>query len=184
MNIFINENSKLLRFYSVLSYILGGLLLLWGGFMLFKLLFLSIAWQTNPIMVAVAAENLRGSMSRFVIPGITALWIGQFIKYITKQIYKPTWILQFGTKILYLFIFFIILNLIIGICLYVLINSGQIIVPVGAVTIPPVGSPFLTWAEFIFPKLLYCIVYIFILFGLAQILKRILPVIEESKTLV
>lgn len=184
MNISINENSKLLRFYTVLSCILGGLLLFWGGLMLCRFLFLSIAWQSNPITIAVAVENFHGGIYRFVIPGIIALWIGQFIKYITKQIDKPTWILQFGTKAFYVLIFFVILNFIIGICLYALINSGQIILPEGAVTIPPAGSSFLTWAEFIFPKLLCCIVYIFILYGLAQIQKCTMPIIRESKTLV
>jgi hypothetical protein len=139
---------------------------------------------TNPVVVAVATENLRGSMTRFIIPGMIALWIGQFIKYVTKQDSKSSWILRSGPKILYLFIFFTILNFVIGICLYVLVYVGRITFPEDLTIIPTAGSSFVVWAELIFPKLLYTVVGIFILFGLAQILKRILPVIEEHKSLV
>jgi len=93
--------------------------------------------------------------------GIIVLGVAQLIKYVSESEYQPGWLLRHGTGILYLFAVLMLVNSVIRYCFLMPIESSGI----GMFLLPDVAK-------------------MLILIGLAEILKRVLPVIEESKTLV
>jgi len=102
-----------------------------------------------------------------VAAGLLALGIGQFIRFVYDNDYQPNWVLQNAKQLLYIYAVVFGISLIIyGIMAFPYWNH---------------------WAE-ITIRLLALVIYgagtILLLVGLALILKRIMPVIEESKTLV
>lgn len=185
MNEFIEKNRGLLRFYCIAARIIGwGLLLMSVVFVIWMLLvgadsfrsFLTIPpYHTGRLghWHSFARWNeqidVLSLVVRFVLPGLLALGVAQFIRYLSERDYRPGWILRCAEGILYLYAVLLVTHLIFG-----NIFSAKTVIPeMGFSTLPITLFPLLVTAA-----------KVTILIGLGQILARVMPLIEESKTLV
>lgn len=188
MNEFIEKNRRLLKFYCVVARIIGwALLLLPIIFIIWMLLtgsstfrsFLSGLppyyaerlwhWQAFPHWHRQV--DLLSLVIRFVLPGLLALGLAQFIRYLFERDYHPGWILRCGEGILYLYAF-----LLAGRAIW----SGFSFVSSVGLIAQPYSSPPLASLSF----LLIAAAKAIMLIGLGQALARVMPLLEESKTLV
>jgi hypothetical protein len=170
MKEFIEQNKRLLKFYCAAALIIGWLLIA-GGFLWFipTLMFLNIDdlyKGADAILYAVSAM-----LFDFLLPGLIALGVVQFIRYLFEDTAKPGRILRNAHWFFYIYAVFLILKT----YLRYFWNSTWY-----AEVIESETSRLL----FIQPFLLPTVAKVLILVGLGQIIRRILPVIEESKTLV
>lgn len=172
MNEFIEKNKKLLKVYCVMAQVIGWVLML-GGFIWFVLI------MGGPSPVFTEAGSARGEVDiilytasslifDFFFPGLIALGVTQFIRCLLESEYKPGFILRHNQAFLYSYAWFLL-----GYALFR--NSFYNFV---------YGEIAFSGLLFAQPLLLPIAAKFLILIGLGQILKRILPVIEESKTLV
>ncbi|MHC4511877.1 MAG: hypothetical protein ACYTAO_23515 [Planctomycetota bacterium] len=175
MNEFIERNKRLLRFYCVAARICGWALLFGGTiwFLLFVLVTLAVSDAAGTIGWPYTSENfIYASVSftfEFLLPGLIALLLAQLVRYMLESDYQPAWILQCGDKILYVYAVLLIgQNALIYYALQVGLLAKQ-------------GPGHLLLVQ---PLMVPLVVKMLILVGLGQILRRIIPVIEESKTLI
>ena len=168
MNEFVKRNKKLLEFYCLAARIIGWALLL-----------------TPPALIALVLlwRHLSGPTDGRQLPppeislwhigyfmhGLVVLGIGQFIRHLFQTESKPGWILRHGDKILYVDAAFTVVLAVAT--MRTTFYFGREF-PIKYV----IHMGFL-WVPRAFAKAL-------VLIGLAHILRRIMPVIEESKTLV
>jgi hypothetical protein len=109
--------------------------------------------------------------------GLLLLGTAQFIRYISEKQYQPGWLLRHGDKLLYLYAFFQIINAVVGFAeftIFIMSRTNH------HFSFAEACQTLFIWSFII----LTSIAAILILVGLAQVLRRIMPVIEESKTLV
>ena len=165
MNTFIENNRPWLKLYCTTARIVGlVILILAGAGAIFQILAMNILFgdHTIPYRLFVVKSVLFDG----VLPGIIVLGIAQFIRYLFESEYKPGYILRNGDKILYLYAFLLLAG---GVWQHLILNMMSI----------GITRMLLMLASMVLtvPKVL-------ILVGLAQVVKRIMPVIEESKTLI
>jgi hypothetical protein len=172
MNEFNEKNRRVLRFCCTNLRSIGLLMLilgLVGGFALiiFKIVSKFGYWQI-PENYKMVISLIPLSIFNIIFYGLAILLLVQFIRFLVEEDYKQGWILRHGDKLFYLYALYIILSVVIT---YATILSSL-----------PMSS---TRGIFmIIVSLLSITVRVIILISLGQILRRILPVIEESKTLV
>lgn len=110
---------------------------------------------------------VMGLTSDYLFVGLLVLVITQFIRFLVEEEYQPGWLLRRGNVILYIF------------ALGLLIRCGVVLSRMANID---------TEYQFILLGLLTTILPIFtkvlILIGMGLVLRRVLPVIAESKTLV
>jgi len=175
MTEFIEQNKRLLKFYCTAARIFGWVLICGGTiwFLIFVLVTLAVNDAADTIGWPYTSENFAYASTSFVfefiLPGLIALLIAQLIKYIIETEYKPSRILQYGDKVLYVYAALLIGQ---NILMYYFLRADLL---------GKYGSGHLL---FIQPLVVPLLAKILILVGLGQVLKRLLPVIEESKTLV
>ena len=161
MNTFIENNKKWLIFYANMARIIGWVLIILSA----------MPSLLIPYMISGAFREYPGGITRMTGPlievlfirlplGIIVLGVAQLIRYVSDNQYQPGWLLRHGSGILYLFA--------------ILMISGQIVRYW-------VDTHSLLYIEI--NSLAYVAVTL-ILIGLGKILKRIMPVIEEHRTLV
>jgi len=194
MNEFIEKNRRLLKFYCVAARIIGwALLFLPVIIVIWSLLtgtgrygdFLSLLphiekrlMYREAFPLANGQVNLLSLVIRFVLPGLLMLGLAQFIRYLSEKNYRQGWTLRCGEAILYLYAVLIIAKVFL---IYVLGTGLQAnIYNVGGLRagiyhVDPLA---------ILASALITAAKVVILIGLGQILARVIPVIEESKTLV
>ena len=172
MNEFTEKNRRLLKFYCENLRTIGFLILilgLVGGFALtiFKLVTKFGYWHAPKSYEMVISLMPIGAFN-IIFYGLAILGFVQFIRYLVEEDYKPGWILRHGDIFFYLYALFIILSVVLA-----------------YTTIPGFLSLFSYTEVFKILMIVFSItVRGLILVGFGQILRRILPVIEESKTLV
>ena len=110
--------------------------------------------------------NIWPMINCFLI-GLLSLGVAQFLRYLFDLKCKPGWILQHGSKILYIYSALIV-------CYHIQ----------GYITESKYFSCLFDSIASSFAMIIFVGVKLLILVGLALILKRIMPVIEESRTLV
>ena len=161
MNEFIEKNKGLLRTYCVAARIIGWVLLITTG-----------TWMVSTL------SGYSSFSLPFVMPitifirilvGLVILGVAQFIRYLFETEYKPGWILRHGEKILYLYAALRIIRI-----------TFLFFVDAKRMGDPIYYSP---WG-FLEANGLPVVASALILVGLAQILRRVMPIIEESKSLV
>ena len=168
MNEFIEKNKGLLKFYCVAARIIGWVLVILSAMP--SLLIPYIAhrglrfYEYSPEMVPMLGALLEVLFGRLPL-GVIVLGVAQLIRYVSERKYQPAWLLRHGTGILYLFAVLMFVGPVIRYC---------VLLP----AIKPVDS------SSIVMHLLADVAKMLILIGLADILKRVMPVIQESKTLV
>ncbi|MHC4437019.1 MAG: hypothetical protein ACYS3S_06650 [Planctomycetota bacterium] len=170
MNEFIKQNRRLLKFYCTAALIIGWLLFA-GGFLWFIPTIMSLNINdlykgADAILYAVSAM-----LFDFLLPGLIALGVVQFIRYLFEDTTKPGRILRNAHWFFYIYAVFLVvityLQYFWNITWYAEVIESE-------------TSRLL----FIQPFLLPTVAKVLILVGLGHILRRIIPVIEESKTLV
>ena len=167
MNAFIEQNKRLLKVCCTTARIYGWLLLSFG--------LLATAGHSFALMSRIGKwdlfydylESVPWNVIGGVASGVLALGIGQFIRFVTDNDYRPGWILQNAAKLLYVYaVFFAIFVIIISVMAFPHWENWS------EITIRLLG------------RAIYGAGKILLLIGIALVLKRIMPVIGESKTLV
>lgn len=172
---FIEENRALLKFYRIAARIFGWVLICGGTiwFLLFVLAILAVSDAAGTIGWPHTSKNFvyasTSFISQFVLPGLIALLIAQLIRYMLESEYTPSWILRFGDKVLYVYAALLIGH---NVLLYYFLHASLL------------GNQSIGHLLLVQPLVVPLAAKILILVGLAQILRRLMPVIEESKTLV
>jgi len=172
MNEFIEKNRRLLHFYCETLRTIGSVILILGllggcAMTIFKLVTKFGYWHAPKSYEMVISLMPLGAFN-IIFYGLAILGLVQFIRYLVEEDYKPGWILRHGDMFFYLYALFIILSVV---WVYT--------------TIPGFLSPSSYIGVFKILMIVFSItVRVLILVGFGQILRRILPVIEESKSLV
>jgi hypothetical protein len=167
---FIEKNKRLLQVYCVLARIVGWIILFFGVLGLSSLLIaICTAGRGGPITAEGPLGRLMLSWYALVVIGFISLGVAQFIKYLFDNKSRSGWLLRHGDKILYIFAFSVAWHTLTMVTGYF---------KMGDMTNPAV------WLLNLAPMLLLNLAKILTLLGLAQILKRVLPTIEESRTLI
>jgi hypothetical protein len=169
LNNAIEKNKRYLRFCSYVAQISGLLLLLFGFISLVLML-----WNFYPADripeydIVFVCKYISQYIFRCIFPGLFLLGINQMIKYLIDINFQPNWILKFSDKIIYLYVAFLIISFI-----FFSIYQKE--------TIVANQHHFLaTWI----PSAIFTSVKVLLWVGMAQILRRIVPIIEEHKSLV
>ena len=162
MNEFIEKNKRLLQIYRVTAQVIGWLLILSVAILSVVLVDGMLnAHEGKELYLCTFIELIFGRL----LVGVAILGIGQLIRYVSESNYKPGWILRHSDVILYIWAGSHLLVGIIAECWRIY----------GSSTITKYFAPF---------NILQSGAYVLILIGIGYLLRRILPVIEESKTLV
>ena len=174
MNEFIEKNRRLLHFYCETLRTIGSVILILGllggcAMTIFALLSKFGYWPAlksfNMFMIAWLPSYLKA-----IFFWIGILGLPQFIRYLVERNYKPGWILRHGDMFFYLYALLTILE---AVWIYMTnyhSPSFDIRVDMGFVTV--------------FSIVVKVMVKVMVLVGLGRILRHLMPVIEESKTLV
>ena len=171
MNEFIEKNRRSLRFLCDALHSIGQVILILGmlgSFAIITFLLLSKFgyWQAPEGFKMILKMMPLGAFNILFI-GIGVLGLSQFIKYLVDKDYKPGWILRHGELFCYLYALLTVLSV------------------VWVYTTHPFDHSEHMNKDFpIIIVVFSTSVRVLILVGLGQILRRILPIIEESKTLV
>ena len=170
MNEFIEKNRRLLRFLCDTLRSLGQIVLLLGSLGVCAIVILMILSKLGYWNAPKSFEMLKmmplSAVNIFFL-GIGMLGLAQFIRYLIESDYKPGWILRHGEIFLYLYALLIILSVV---WVYVFTPFGHSQKMYSSVTIVIV--------------VFSTSVRVLILVGLGRILHYLMPVIEESKSLV
>jgi hypothetical protein len=170
MNEFIEKNRRLLGIYCIAARIIGWCILLVAAIMI-----IAEILSGGRFIGAKGVDRLymlEGLLFRYMLPAFLALLVAQFIRYLYEVEHQPGWILRYGDKILYVYAVIVVLNSIWQHVYYIIVRYSD-------------------FGKFGISKFFYVVLAVLltgakalILVGFAQILRRIMPVIEESKTLV
>jgi hypothetical protein len=166
---FVEKNRKLLSFYYWAARI--------GGWVLLSVACAAVAGHSLALATRIGDLNefhrycqhdVPWGMFEYFIPtGLMVLGVAQLIRYLLESEYRPGWILRNADKLIYVYT-----AVLLGYYCYLCVLSLQS---------PPTVYD---WYYRLLSVIVFSGVKILALVGLAQILKRLLPVIEESRTLV
>jgi hypothetical protein len=168
MNEFIEKNRRLLKIYCITARIVGWILLVVPavGSVWTLLGSTYLRHEQNRIWLLAWPENIVNIW----ILGFIALGIAAFIRYLFETECRPGWILRHSEGILYIGAVLIIVVVILKCVLLVRTQWG--------------GRHIDSLIFGLLMSTVLCAAKVLILIGLGKILRRIMPVIEESKTLV
>ena len=165
MNQISKQNRSWLQIYCKVARVFAGVILLvLGIIVVFRVMFYSFPWQQGVIttifrFILLQALNFA--------PPIFALGVAQFITYVLEEQEQPGWMLRHLDKVLYLYAVLLIVHQV-----WFLKRTGQGFIgglgPVVFVLYP------------LFPTIAIALVLV----GLGLLLRRVLSIIKESKTLV
>lgn len=167
---FIDKNRKFLHFYYWATRV--------GGWIFLSFASLQVAGHSFALSTRIAdwEEFCRyyqddvpwAGISNGLPTGLLALGISQLIKYLLETDHKPGWIMRKADKLIYIYTAIII-------SYYCWITASEVI--------SHYNEPYDFPARLILSAM-FILVKLLALVGVAQILKRAIPVIEESRTLV
>ncbi len=162
INEFIEKNKKLLRTYCIAARIIGWVLVILSAMpaLLIPYIISGVFHEYPGGIIPMLGPLVEVLFGRLPL-GVIVLGVAQLIRYVSERQYQPGWLLRHGSGILYLFAALMITGPIIRYFCIKHIDSSYIVM-----------------------HLLADVAKMLILVGLGNILKRIMPVIEESKTLV
>ncbi|MBN2594130.1 MAG: hypothetical protein JXA81_11530 [Sedimentisphaerales bacterium] len=168
MNEFIEKNRPLLRSYCIGARIIGWLLIIMALIVaVVKPLYgFQVDNKFRLFMIYSFYQQLALS---FVLLGLIVLGLAQFVRYLHESEYQPGLILRHGDKILYLYA----LALIVGPVLHYFFQMKVF-------GYAHIYSLLLSFLAVLLPAVARALIFV----GMAKVLKRMVPMIEESKTLV
>ncbi len=173
MNEFIEKNKGLLHFFCVMTRIVGWLLLIFASILtivaVIKLLSGSlVSEQQKRLYFYILYLNCQQLVLTFML-GLVLLGLVQFVRYLYEDGYQRRWLFRHGNKVLYFYAAALIISPILHYLLQITViqnsNKFSFLLPLLPMVLPGIAKG---------------LVFI----GIAQILQRTLPIIEESKTLV
>lgn len=165
MNEFIEKNRRLLHFYCVAARTIGWSLLIVAVVVVFVKLFSGFPKYASYMWFHLCKQV---TMS-FVLLGIVLLGLSQFVRYLYENDYQPGWLLRHGNKVLYLYAVALIISPVLQYYFQMtLIKNASAV------------SLLLYFLSAVLPAFAKGLIFI----GIARVLHRIVPIIEESKTLV
>jgi hypothetical protein len=175
MTNFIEKNAALLKFYSIAARIIGWVLICGGTiwFLLFALCILAARDAAGELRWPHETENVMYATSAaifdFVFPGLIALVLAQLARRLVQDEYQPGRLLRFGDIILYAYAGLVICR---AALTYYIWRVGLL------------GNYTAGHLLFVQPMVIPVIAKVLIIAGLAYVLRRVLPIIEEWKSLV
>ncbi|MHC4538342.1 MAG: hypothetical protein ACYTEK_03980 [Planctomycetota bacterium] len=176
MNEFIKQNRQLLKFYRLAARIFGWTLICGGIVWFLTFIFWILAYKDAagdlvhlllPTLCANTVYAITSFSNDFALPGLIALGLAQWLQFILQPDDKGGWMLRHGHWILY----------------------GFAIVIMGEVTLkitlmPETRDPDSVGLVFVSPLLVPTLAKVLVVVGLGVVLKRMIAIIDESKTLV
>jgi hypothetical protein len=176
----VEKHRKWLEVYSVLSRLMGWLLVVAGIGNLGYLAWILIkdTAQSDAMFVGFSPDRIPSvkfwmivhePFFPMILPGLLALLVAQLLRYLLDETIRPGWFLRHGEKVLYFT------------AAVLLINFAPTLRTLGS------GDGIIILAYIlggIDPSILLVSAELAILIGLAQALRRVLPMIEEAKSLV
>ena len=168
MNEFIEKNRSLLRSYCIITRIVGWLLLIIAIVLVIvkPLSGFSVSEEHRFFMIYMLCQQI---VLGYVLLAIVLLGLAQFVRYISESKYQPGMILSHGGKVLYLYAVALIAS-----------PFLTYYFQMKAIGYPGTNSIFLYSLSALLPAVAKALIYI----GMAKVLKRMMPMVEESKTLV
>lgn len=168
MNEFIEKNKSLLRSYCLSARIIGWLLIIMALIVaVVKPLYgFQVDKKFQLFMIYSLYQQLALS---FVLLGIIVLGLAQFVRYLYESEYQPGLILRHGDKVLYLYA----LAMVAGPVLHYFFQMKVF-------GYARLDSLLLSFLALLLPAVARALIFV----GMAKVLKRMVPIIEESKTLV
>ncbi len=181
MNEFIERNSRLLRLYGIVARVIGWFLILGGIVWFFAIVTRNVIEvpETDEQHIDILLYIAYSFTYDFVIPGFLAFAVGGLLDYLLRPDAKPRLILRMTDKLCYIYAFFVILRAfgavkVFGASLWCvnfrLLAISEMSESARILLVQPLLGPSLA--------------KVLLLVGIGMILHRLLPVIEESKTLV
>ena len=172
MNEFIQKNRRLLKIYNYMAYIMGWILIVLTPILSYILILNSSGNKTKPLAEIdryYFILSIHSGIVNYFCLGIILLTIARFIKYLYSEESRPDWILRHFVD----FISIYALLIVIGISIKYMDPSFH-----------KKGMPAQNIGATLLPQIIIDFAKAFIVIGLGHIMSRVLPVIEESKTLV
>lgn len=168
MNAFIEKNRRLLKIYCVAARTVGWVLLIIAAVIAVVKLFsgFSVDDRLRSYMLYMLCQQLTLS---FVLLGFVLLGLAQFVRYLSENDYQPGWILRHGDKVLYLYAIALIIAPVLNYYFQMTVIRNV-----------SAGSLLLYFLSALLPAVAKGLIFV----GMAQVLQRIVPMVEESKTLV
>lgn len=168
MNEIIKKNRKLLQIYCGVARTIGCVLLILPG------IIVTVAVASGSIIQGKYRAYmlyllLERAVLNFVLLGLILLGVAKFIRYLYESGHQPSWILRNGDKILYLYAAALVVGSVVQYFFQMTVVTN----------VKPLSS-----LPYLIPVLLHATAKGVILVGLGHALRRVMPVIEESKTLV
>jgi hypothetical protein len=178
MTQFIEKHRRLLQAYCLIARIVGWLLIL-GGLFWFMAIARGSAPGTDEQWFNILLYIVSCLVYDFFIPGFLAFAIGGLLDYLLRPMTKPPLILRMTDKLCYFYAVFLIIKPLFAIKAfgndYLFVNFKML-----AITELSESTRMLLLQPLLGPTL----AKVLLLIGIGMILHRLLPVIEESKTLV
>lgn len=171
MNTFIQKNKKLLKFYYT-SLRLSGWILLTLGVSSYAITIVLVR-NLGTKAFGVTAVNMPLRSLHLILFGLLGLGIAQLIQYLFDSESKPGFILRHGSKFLYIYVALTLIVMIMrNIYTIILLHGNDI-----------ENAQILFFSTSITSIVLFAAKALIII-GVAQFLKRLIPIIEEHKSLV
>ena len=173
MNEIIEKNRRLLHFYCETLRTIASVILILSFLAVFAMTIFALLskfgyWPApkpfNMNMIALLPSYLKA-----ILFWIGILGLAQFVRYLYENDYQPGWILRHGDMFFYLYALLTILE---AVWIY-MTNDHSPSLSVG-----------LNMGFAVLPIVVKVVVKVMVLVGLARILRHLMPVIEESKSLV
>ena len=173
MNAFVQQHKTLLKFYHSALRLSGWILLIVGicNYPITMLLARTLDVHT----FSLVSISLPLRMFPLILFGLLGLAIAQLIQYLVDSTSKPGLLVRHGSKFLCIYVVLMLIM--------VPISNFHIIRYISSVDIPNTQRLFFITMALVTSIILFA-TQALILLGAAQFLKRLLPIIEEHKSLV
>jgi len=173
----VENNRRYLETYCVLARVMGWALFISGG-VIFFINGLQLATQIDRMIGAGHLTKFNATLvtiplQRMILPGLLTLLLAQLLHYVLGEKAEPGWFLNSGKTILYFAAITVLCDLIPLRWYFQDFWNGKD---------PALFRAFLFGGTY--PNLLIVIAKLAVFIGLAQALRRVLPMIEEAKSLV
>jgi len=170
MNEFIQKNKKLLKFYYTALRLSGWMLLIFV--ICSSIVSIVVAKNSTPMIKEQILTMVPMSYFTLTFLALFGIGLAQLIRYLFDSNYKPGSILRHGDKFLYAYVVFTLI-----------VATIHFIDFVQFLRMSDMEPQFIFLSNSI-TYFVYFVAKAIVLIGMAQFLRRLMPMIEESKSLV
>jgi len=178
---FIEKHRRLLQAYCLIARILGWFLVLGGVFWFFAIARLNLVEvpKTDEQLIDLFLYILNSLAYDFVIPGFLAFAVAGLLDYLLRPEAKPRLILRMTDKLCYIYAIFLTWRFYVTVLTF---GDDTWFINLKLLTVSEMSES--ARILLVQPLLVPTVAKVLLLIGVGMILHRLLPVIEESKTLV